>query len=218
MAQGIAWETAITLAVAPSGSLDPAWGLLWDEIADAPDPVGTPRAERTTIMARTADTAADRIAGELGAGVLVSIGGQLSARGPAPEDGWTVAVLENRVSGDETGECTLHGGGLVSIHAFDNPTTSGGRGTHSRGPEPRAIHPSRPWWEWITVASTSCLDACLVANEAFSWGDDGPDRLDALEIPARLVRWNGEIVTTGAWTRRSGELVVVAGRSPSLCG
>ena len=56
------------------------------------------RLDLATAKAWAADQAAARLAAELGGGILVSLGGDISVAGQAPAGGWPVRVQD--VTGD----------------------------------------------------------------------------------------------------------------------
>jgi len=49
------------------------------------------------------------------------------------------------------------------------------------------------------VAAASCVDANAASTAAIIWGAQAVAQLDALELPARLVRGDGAVTTVGGW-------------------
>ena len=62
-------------------------------------PAGTQLDLGATAKAWAADRCAELIAGRLGCGVLVSLGGDIAVAGPAPEGGWRVRVTDDHAAG-----------------------------------------------------------------------------------------------------------------------
>lgn len=156
-----------------------------------------------TAKAWTADRAAAEITRSTGAGVLVSIGGDVALAGPAPAGGWRVRVE------DVTGDPDTHAGegAQVVVLTDGGLATSGTRARrwHRGGVEvhhlldPRTGLPVAPGWRTVSVAAGSCLDANTASTAAVVRGRAALPWLTGLGLPARLVTEDGDVVTTGGW-------------------
>ena len=95
-------------------------------------PAGTQLDLGATAKAWAADHCAELIAGRLGCGVLVSLGGDLAVAGPVPEGGWRVRVTDDHAAGPEApGQTvTIIDGGLATSSTTVRTWTAGGRQVH----------------------------------------------------------------------------------------
>lgn len=83
-------------------------------------------------------------------------------------------------------DVALPRGGAVRVVAGGIATS----GTEKRGAhlvDPRTRRPSASRWTQVTACGASCVAADVAAKAAFLHGDDGPDWLDAHEIPGRFL-------------------------------
>lgn len=153
-----------------------------------------------TAKALTADDAVHEIAQMTGAGALVSLGGDISAAGPAPAGGWSV-----RIADDHAAPLTNHGptvaitaGGLAtSSTVVRRWQTDQGEAHHIL--DPRSGRPAVTPWRTVTVAAATCVDANVAATAAVVLGSDAVSWLVAARLPARLVRHDGSVVLVGGW-------------------
>jgi FAD:protein FMN transferase len=153
-----------------------------------------------TAKALAADRAAARIAEATGAGVLVSLGGDLATAGPAPEGGWQVRVCERHDAKADTP------GVLVSITSGAVATSSTVRRSWRRGGrtvhhivDPRTGDVPSPVWRTATVAAATCVDANTASTAAIVLGSEAADWLRARSLPARLVDVGDGVRTVGGW-------------------
>jgi len=153
-----------------------------------------------TAKALAADRAAASALAAAGCGVLVNLGGDIAAAGPAPEGGWRVRVTDDHRSGDDApGQTvTLTEGGLATS------STTVRRWDTSAGPVhhilvPGTGRPAEVYWRTVSVAAATCVDANTAATAAIIRGARAPRWLTALRLPARLVRSDGSAVTVGSW-------------------
>jgi thiamine biosynthesis lipoprotein len=65
--------------------------------------------------------------------------------------------------------------------------------------DPRSGRPAESPWKQVTVCGQSCLMADTAAKAAFLLGDDGPDWLDARDMPGRFVRADDKLLVNAAW-------------------
>ncbi len=153
-----------------------------------------------TAKALGADRAARAAARASGAGVLVSLGGDIALAGRVPDGGWSVRVAEDHSSPlDAPGPTVaLLGGGLATSGTLVRRWRAGETTLHHIV-DPRTGRPAETPWRAVTVSGASCVDANAASTAAVVLGDDAPAWLAARGLPARLVRESGEVVHVGAW-------------------
>lgn len=150
-----------------------------------------------TAKALGADLAAARIAAELGCGVLVGLGGDLAAEGPAPDGGWRIGVGDDhRAAGDAA--ITMVAGGIATSSTTVRTWRRAGRTVHHIV-DPRTGDVPAARWRTATVAARSCVDANTASTAAIVLGDAAPDWLAGAGLPARLVGTDGTILTVAGW-------------------
>jgi len=118
----------------------------------------------------------------------VSAGGDLAARGSltvALPGGDAVELREGALATSGSTKRRWLRGGEIQHHLID----------------PRTGRPSRSPWIEVTACGATCVAADVAAKSAFLLGDAGPAWLDAREIPARLRREDGTVLTNAAWDR-----------------
>jgi thiamine biosynthesis lipoprotein len=147
-----------------------------------------------------ADRAAARAAEAAGCGVLVSLGGDIAAAGPAPGDGWHVGVSDDhRVAPDTAGQrVAISSGGLATSSVTVRRWRRGGAWMHHIL-DPADGRPVRSCWRTASVAAASCVDANGASTAALVLGEEAPDWLRDLALPGRLVRADGEVCTVAGW-------------------
>ncbi len=157
-----------------------------------------------TAKAWAADRSAARIAGALGCGVLVSLGGDIAVSGQPPAGGWRIRVqdISGRPEDPPAGPSAVvairtavawpppaprHGAGdaaATCCTTFSTPAPgcrprrSGGRSRWPRQAAPTPTSPARP------RSSRGCA---------------APAWLTGLGLPARLVNEAGQVRTIGGW-------------------
>ncbi len=153
-----------------------------------------------TAKALAADRAAERIARETGAGVLVDLGGDLAAAGPAPEGGWPVLVSDDHRDRDPQAGQTVavQDGGLASSSTSVRRWERAGRVLHHII-DPQTGEPAAPVWRTVTVAAASCVDANTASTASIVKGSAAVAWLEGLGLPARLVDAGGRVTTVGGW-------------------
>jgi thiamine biosynthesis lipoprotein len=180
----------------------PGWKLV--EL-DAPQRrVRIPKGIELDLGATAKALAADRaaaVAHELtGTGVLVSLGGDVSVAGPAPDAGWPVRVADDHAA-------PLGDGGPVFAVAAGGLATSGttvrrwkaGNVTLHHIIDPRTGRPADTPWRTVTVAAGTCVKANVASTAAIVLGDGAPAWLVARGLPARLVAADGSVRAVAAW-------------------
>jgi FAD:protein FMN transferase len=152
-----------------------------------------------TAKAWCADRAAAAAAERCGAGVLVSLGGDLAVAGPSP-DGWLVRLAdEHDAPTDGPGPAVvIDAGGLATSSVVRRRWERGGEELHHLI-DPRSGRSATVVWRTVTVAAASCAGANTASTAAMLLGDSAPSWLAAHRLPARLVGRSGDVVTVGDW-------------------
>jgi thiamine biosynthesis lipoprotein len=152
-----------------------------------------------TAKAFAADRAALEVAGELGCGVLVSLGGDLRVAGEPPARGWPVDV-------DDVHDLLTSGAQRVRISSGGVATSSTtSRRWRRRDRElhhlldPRTGAPAGGAWRTATVAAATCVDANTASTAAILLGERAPAWLAERGLPARLVANDGTTLAVGGW-------------------
>ena len=153
-----------------------------------------------TAKALAADRAARRINEAIGAGVLVSLGGDLSAAGPPPPSGWHVGVTDNhRASVFAAGPTvSIVAGGLATSSTTVRRWVAGGQPRHHIL-DPRTGNSAPVVWRTASVTARTCVDANTATTAAIVRGEDALAWLGGLGLPGRLVRADGEVVLVAGW-------------------
>ena len=156
-----------------------------------------------TAKAWAADQAAARLAAELGGGILVSLGGDISVAGQAPAGGWPVRVQDvTGDPGDPAPESSVvvavSDGGLATSSTTARRWRRGGAVLHHIL-DPRSGLPAAPVWRTVSVAAATALDANIASTAAIIRGLAAPAWLSGLGLAARLVTAGGAVITTGGW-------------------
>jgi thiamine biosynthesis lipoprotein ApbE len=156
-----------------------------------------------TAKAWAADRAAGRIAAATGAGVLVSLGGDVAVSGPPPDGGWRIRVqdISGRPEDPPTGPSAvvaIRTGGLATSSTAARRWRRGGDVLHHIL-DPRTGRPAAPVWRTVSVAAATCTDANVASTAAIIRGHAAPAWLTGLGLPARLVDEAGRVHTVGGW-------------------
>ncbi len=189
---------------APPAPVVPAPGW-WRVRMDAENrTVVLPRGVHLDLGATAKALAADRIAGSVafatGAGVLVSLGGDVAVAGPAPEGDWPIAVGDDHERALSTPDAvvTISGGGLASSGTNRRTWRRAGRTLHHIV-DPRTGDAAHPYWRTVTVAAATCVDANTASTAAIVLGPDAPGWLADRDLPARLVAADGAVTTVAGF-------------------
>jgi thiamine biosynthesis lipoprotein len=159
-----------------------------------------------TAKALCADLAADRIAAETGAGVLVNLGGDIAARGPAPEGGWSVRITHDHALSPETAEgpvISIQAGGLATSTTSVRRWLRGGTVMHHLI-DPATGLPATEHWRTVSVAAADCVDANIGSCAAILLGPAAPAWLEEQDLPARLIDPTGAARTVAGWPEDTG--------------
>jgi thiamine biosynthesis lipoprotein ApbE len=156
-----------------------------------------------TAKAWAADRAASRLAGALGCGVLVGLGGDISVAGPPPPGGWRIRVQDITGRPEDPPEgpaavVAIGEGGLATSSTTARRRRRGGDVLHHIL-DPRTGLPASVHWRTVSVAAASCVDANTASTAAIIRGPQALDWLSNLGLPARLVDTAGTVRTVGGW-------------------
>jgi len=153
-----------------------------------------------TAKALVADRSAHRIASALDCGVLVNLGGDIAVAGRCPEGGWSIGISADRnvPIGAVDQVVTIFGGGLATSGTTARSWIRNGRTVH---------HIVEPWtgdaapevWSLVSTTAPSCVEANAWSTAAIVWGHDAVGNLSALDVPARLINAQGEVVRVADW-------------------
>jgi thiamine biosynthesis lipoprotein len=156
----------------------------------------------SSAKALAADSAAAAAAGSAGCGVLVSLGGDVATGGDPPDGGWPIGIAEDHAGTPEPGETiSITSGGLATSSTTVRRWSRGGVPVHHIV-DPRTGLPAREVWRTVSVCAATCVDANTASTGAVVLGDEAPDWLGRLRLPARLVRADGSIVRIAGWPER----------------
>ena len=153
-----------------------------------------------TAKALAADRAAARIAGHLGRGTLVSLGGDVAVAGPAPAGGWPIGIArESSTPTEEVDQVVaIDHGGLASSAPSARQWTAGERDVHHIV-DPGTGDCIRRYWDLVSATGSSCVEANLVTTAAVVWGERALDELARVDQSARLVRHDGTVCCVNGW-------------------
>ena len=159
-----------------------------------------------TAKALAADRAAANAVLATGEGVLVSIGGDVAAAGPAPDNGWMIRVSENHADPDTApGETiALRGGGVATSSSTVRGWQRGGQRCHHLV-DPRDGKPASTAWRTVSVAASSCAGANVASTAAMVLGVDSLSWLQSLGLPCRMVTAGGHVHYVGPWPLDAGD-------------
>ena len=198
-------EQATVLAPAPAAG----WRCVWldEEACRVRVPAGVQLDLGATAKALAADRAASAVAAATGAGVLVNLGGDIAVAGPAPERGWRVQIADDLPDPSAPGVrvvrrpgpvVAIWDGGLATSGTASRRWRRGGQDLHHIV-NPGTGRPVSSCWASVSVAGASCVDANTASTAAILRSAAAASWLEGLTMPARLVRANGTVLTTGGW-------------------
>ncbi len=153
-----------------------------------------------TAKAWCADRAAARASAAVGAGVLVSLGGDIAVAGEAPEGGWSVRVTDDHAGpADAPGQTVaIRSGGLATSGTSVRRWARGGARLHHLI-DPATGRPADGGWRTASVAAATCVDANTASTAAIVLGPGAVAWLARHGLPARLVAVDGAVTTVGEW-------------------
>jgi thiamine biosynthesis lipoprotein len=160
-----------------------------------------------TAKAWAADRSAARLAGALGCGVLIGLGGDIAVAGPPPEGGWRIRVQDVTGRPEDPAQgpaavVAIQGGGLATSSTTARRWRRGGDVLHHIL-DPRTGLPAAVYWRTVSVAAATCVDANTASTAAIIRGPQALDWLSNLGLPARLVDAAGNVRTVGGWPAES---------------
>jgi thiamine biosynthesis lipoprotein len=180
----------------------------WDAIAvDRPGrrltiPAGVTLDLGATAKARCADRAAQRAAAASATGVLVSIGGDISIAGLAPEGGWLIRVTDRADTPPDSAwpgqTVSLSAGAIATSGTSVRRWRRQGRVLHHLI-DPRTSQPSDGPWRTVSVCAPTCVEANTASTASVLLGETAPTWLDARHRAARLVDHDGRVTVLGGW-------------------
>lgn len=178
----------------------------WQEIHVDPEtrrvqvPAGVLLDLGATAKALCADRAAPTVAARTGAGTLVSLGGDIAVAGSAPPGGWPIRVTQNHADPpDAPGQTvSIVSGGMATSSTTLRRWERGGRPVHHLV-DPSTGLPAQEWWQTVTVAAGSCVDANIASTAAILLGVDAVRWLEQQRLPARLVDTAGTVTVVAGW-------------------
>lgn len=180
----------------------PGWRMVWCDRASScvriPEKVLLDLG--ATAKALCADRAAAAAAARCGGGVLVSLGGDMAAAGPAPAAGWQVRVTDRHDSprGAPGQTVALGSGGLATSGTAARRWRRGGLEFHHLV-DPTTGLPATEHWRTVSVAAASCVDANIASTASMILGAGAAGWLEERKLPARLVTPAGAVVTVSGW-------------------
>ncbi len=141
-----------------------------------------------------------------GAGVLVSLGGDVAVAGPAPEGGWRILMAEDsRADPDGPGEVVaIERGGLATSSTTVRRWSSSDGVTAHHIVDPRTGLPADTPWRTATVVAATCEAANAASTACIVLGPAALDWLASAGLPARLVAQDGTVVRLGGWPEPTG--------------
>jgi thiamine biosynthesis lipoprotein ApbE len=154
-----------------------------------------------TAKALAADLAAVAARDAMGSGgVLVSLGGDVSVAGDAPDEGWHVQIAEDsRAAITPDGETiAIREGGVATSSTTVRRWRRGGVELHHII-DPSTGLPATGSWRTVSVVAGTCVDANIAATAAIVRGATAAAWLDAARLPARLVDRSGAMTRVGGW-------------------
>jgi FAD:protein FMN transferase len=153
-----------------------------------------------TAKAWASDLCAGLVAGRLGCGVLVSLGGDVAVAGPAPDGGWRIRVTDDHAApADLPGETVaIAAGGLATSSVMVRTWPVDGRPVHHIV-DPATGASASSCWRTVSVAAATCVDANIASTAAIIRAEAAPGWLESLGLPARLVHTDGSITRVAGW-------------------
>ena len=188
----------------------PGWQQveLDDEAARVRIPSGVLLDLGATAKGLASDIAARDAAAITGAGVLVSLGGDIAVAGPTPSGGWPVLVedVHEAVDPDAPHETiALHGGGLATSSTHARRWRRGGSELHHII-DPRSGGSTRGPWRTASALAETCVLANAASTAAMVIGAGAPRWLADRGIAARLVSHDGAVTRVTGWPSDDGEV------------
>jgi thiamine biosynthesis lipoprotein ApbE len=160
-----------------------------------------------TAKALTSDLAAAAASKAIdGAGVLVSLGGDIAVAGEAPDDGWSIQASEDSAApiDDNEESVRITSGGIATSSTTVRRWTRGGVVLHHII-DPATGLPADSCWRTASVVAATCVDANIASTAAIVMGRDAISWLEASRLPARLIDLAGNVHRVAGWPERSAD-------------
>jgi thiamine biosynthesis lipoprotein len=194
----------LPLAAADPASIPvPARPGAWREVEV--DPAGTITVPRGSALdlgatgkAWAADLVAATVVDALGVDVIVSLGGDVAARGATQ---WPVAVSEV-VDSTDVEVALLGDGGLATSTTLARRWVRGGRPRHHLI-DPRTGEPTAGPWRTVSAFGRSAVAANTASTAAIVLGEQALTWLTQRGVAARLVGVDGHLVRTPGWDEQA---------------
>jgi thiamine biosynthesis lipoprotein len=189
---------------APPQALGPVAGYQHVQLNPRDRSVRIPRGVRldlgSSAKALAADRAAARIAGRIGTGALVSLGGDVAVAGPPPAGGWAVGIARESATPAERVDqvVAITQGGLASSATSVRTWRAGDRDVHHIV-DPKTGDCVAPYWALVSATGSSCVEANLVSTASIVWGERALQELARFEQSVRLVRFDGKVFAVNGW-------------------
>jgi FAD:protein FMN transferase len=135
-----------------------------------------------------------------GAGVLVSLGGDIACAGEAPPEGWPIQASEDSAAAIDESEETIaiYSGGIATSSTTVRQWTRGGAVLHHII-DPATGLPADSCWRTASVVASSCVDANIASTAAIVLGRKALPWLEANRLAARLVDLDGRVHRVAGW-------------------
>jgi thiamine biosynthesis lipoprotein len=188
----------------PPDALGPVAGFRHVHLNSRTRSVRIPRGVRldlgSSAKALVVDRAADRIAGELDTGALVSVGGDVAVAGTPPPEGWPIGIaVDSSVPPEDVDQVVaVRQGGLASSSTVIRRWRMGPDVIHHIV-DPASGNCAPPHWILVSATGSSCVEANAVTTAAVVWGAEAIVKLRTFDQAVRLVRHDGEVFTLGGW-------------------
>jgi thiamine biosynthesis lipoprotein len=160
-----------------------------------------------TAKALTSDLAAAAASKAIdGAGVLVSLGGDIAVAGQAPDDGWSIQASEDSAApiDDKEESIRITSGGVATSSTTVRRWTRGGVMLHHII-DPATGLPADSCWRTASVVAATCVDANIASTAAIVMGRNAISWLEASRLPARLIDLAGNVHRVAGWPERSAD-------------
>jgi thiamine biosynthesis lipoprotein len=158
-----------------------------------------------TAKALASDLAAKAASEAIGgAGVLVSLGGDIAVAGRAPAEGWTIQVSDDSgASIDDSAEAVaITSGGIATSSTTVRRWTRGGVVLHHII-DPETGLPANTCWRAASVVAATCVDANIASTAAIVMGRSAVSWLETNHLAARLVDLEGNVHRVAGWPQPS---------------
>ena len=135
-----------------------------------------------------------------GAGVLVSVGGDIATDGEPPTGGWRILLADDSAATPGgPGDVVRIQGGAIATSSRTVRRWSRGGVTRHHVLDPATGLPATGPWRTATVVAATCADANAAATAAIVMGDRAPAWLARHGLPARLIAEDGSVLRVAGW-------------------